>query len=156
MAPVDSSDRMRDKEDRVHERGLYFLISNAPGPFRLISEEVKWYEQHGNRFVAELTIKPVESGQELLGHDRPFKIPFEVVLKGATTSTGHGVDQPRNVRFLGKFVITSDVQSGYFPYVDPKAASVLDEYQWEAVFNPEDRKGMVFRLKQPLPWEWTL
>lgn len=158
MAPADIIDRIRDEKDRVHESEPYFLITNAPGPFRLVAGEVEMYERRDHQFASvELTVLPIEAGKALLGHNREFKIPFEVALKGATNTLGYGAHQPRNVRFLGKFVITSEVQSGYAPCVDSeRAAPVLDEYRWEVVFNPESRKGMVFRLKQPLPWEWTL
>ncbi|OHA47077.1 MAG: hypothetical protein A3A80_01485 [Candidatus Terrybacteria bacterium RIFCSPLOWO2_01_FULL_44_24] len=150
--------RIRDREDGVNESKPYFAITNAPGPFRLLTTMIEMYEKHGNSHVVDLTVRAIlDSGLELLGHDREFKIPFEFVLQGPTTSVGHGSDQPRNIRLLGRFLITNHVQSGYSPYVDPrKAAPVLDEWQWEAIFNPETRKGLVLRLKEPLPWEWTL
>ena len=142
------------------ERKLYFLIANCPGPFRLVSGWVHMLEKHGNRFEVELTLHPVEVGIELLGHDRKFKVPFEVRLMGATTKYGHGVDEPRNVRLLGRFRITEELVRGYIPYVPDKAYDALNAWQWEVVFNPShqgnDSIGFVAKLNKPLPEEWTL
>ena len=121
-------------------------------------------EKHGNRLEFEFTLKPVEAGIELLGHERKFKMPFEVVLMGATTKYGHGIDEPRNVRMLGRFMIWGEVQMGYPgcpPFVDPmKAAPELNAWQWEVVFNPnhqgDSSVGFVAKLDNPLPEEWTL
>lgn len=137
---------------------LFFLIENCPGPFRLVAGWVHMLEKHGNCFEIELTIKPVEAGIELLGHDEEFKIPFQVMLMGATTKYGHGVNEPRNVRLLGRFLIPLRIQVGYPPFVDSmRAAPVLAEWQWEVVFNPQGPTvGFVAKLDNPLPEEWTL
>ncbi len=149
---------------------LYFLITNCPGPFRLVSGWVHMLEQHGNRFEIELTVKPVEAGVELLGHDRKLKIPFEVALMGATTKYGHGIEEPRNVRMLGRFLITGKLQQdrilldGTYHHkrvVDCEvAAPELNTWQWEVVFNPShqgsDSVGFVAKLDSPLPKDWTL
>ncbi len=135
-------------------RKLFFLIENCPGPFRLVSGWVHMLEKHGNCFEIELTLTPVEVGIELLSHDRKFKIPFQVMLMGATTKYGHGVEEPRNVRLLGRFLIPSNLQ----PHtIDPmKAAPELNEWQWEVVFNPQGPTiGFVAKLDSPLPREWT-
>lgn len=141
---------------------LHFLITNCPGPFRVVSGWVHMLEQHGNRLVFDLTLKPVELGVELLGHERKFKIPFEVALMGATTKYGHHIDEPRNVRMLGRFWITDELQRdgiGGLPRLVSceKAAPELDAWQWEVVFNAGgDRTGFVAKLGQPLPQNWTL
>lgn len=142
-------------------RKLHFLITNCPGPFKLIMGWGHMLEKHGNRFEIGLTIKPVEAGIKLLGHNRQFRFPFEVILMGATTKYGHGVDEPRNVRLLGRFVIPFEVQKGYSAFVDPvKVAPELNEWQWEVVFNPGHQGsgsvGFVAKLDSPLPAEWTL
>lgn len=137
-----------------------FLIEGCPGPFRLFSGWVHMLEQHGNRLEFELTLKPVEAGIDLLGHDRKVKIQFQVALMGATTKYGHGVEEPRNVRFLGRFVapIEYPVLSGSGPnYFDDLAREALSRWQWEVVFNPHSRyPGFVARLDNPLPEEWTM
>lgn len=139
-------------------RNLHFLIANCPGPFRLVSGWVHMLEKHGNRFEIGLTLKPVEAGMKLLGYNRNFRLPFEVMLMGATTKYGHGVEEPRNVRLLGRFLIPV---GGYPFFVEPmKAAFELNEWQWEVVFNPShqgnDSVGFVAKLEHPLPAEWTL
>lgn len=137
---------------------LHFLITNCPGPFRLVSGWVHMLEQHGNRFEIDLTLKPVEAGIELLGHDRKFKIPFEVMLMGATTKYGHGREEPRNVRLLGRFQIPYKFQPHTFEPVE--MVPLLSEWQWEVVFNPnhqgKDSVGFVAKLDSPLPKDWTL
>ena len=131
-------------------RKLYFLIENCPGPFRLVMGWGHMLEKHGNRLEFELTLKPVEAGIELLGHDRKIKIPFEVALMGATTKYGHGKDEPRNARFLGRFSIPNNLA------ISSTAASELDDWQWEVVFNPENRSvGFVAKLDSQLPQDWT-
>lgn len=144
---------------------LHFLITNCPGPFRLVSGWVHMLEKHGNRFELEFTLKPVEAGMELLGHDRKFKMPFEVALMGATTKYSHNIDEPRNVRMLGRFLITDNLQCdgiGGLPRLIncEKAAPELNAWQWEVVFNPNrqgnDGVGFVAKLDSPLPQDWTL
>lgn len=136
---------------------LHFLITNCPGPFRLASGWMHMLEKHGNRLEFEFTLKPVEAGIELLGHDRKFKALFVVALMGATTKYGHGIKEPRNVRFLGRFP-AGRLQ----PHdVDPmKAAAELEMWQWEVVFNPNcqgsDGVGFVAKLDSPLPKDWVI
>ena len=142
-------------------RNLHFLIANCPGPFHLVSGWVHMLEKHGNRFEIGLTIKPVEEGIKLLGHDRKFRVPFEVMLMGATTKYGHGVSEPRNVRLLGRFLISNEIKRSYPAFVDSvKAEPELNEWQWEVVFNPshqgKDSVGFVAKLDSPLPKEWTM
>ena len=145
---------MTSVSKRIGFERIYFGIENAPGPFRLVSEEVRSYEQHGNRLIVEFTVVPIHSGEKLLSHQRMFRVPFEVALRGATTTLGHGINEPRNVRFLGRFLIPAELQPHF---IDPtKVASELNAWQWEAVFNPRNRKGMVFRLDEPLPESWTM
>ncbi|MDO8522713.1 MAG: hypothetical protein Q7S12_00290 [bacterium] len=134
---------------------IYFGIKDAPGPFRLVAEEVKAYEKHGNRFVLELTVVPMCSGEKLLGHRGEFKLPFEVALHGATTKLGHGANEPRNVRCLGRFLIPRETHPNYINHTT-RAPYELNEWQWEAVFNPQSRHGMVFKLDNPIPKEWYL
>lgn len=137
---------------------LHFLIEDCPGPFRIVSWWVHMLEKHGNRLVIELTVKPVEAGLELLDHNRKFKIPFEVVLMGATTKYGHGAGDPRNVLLLGRFQVPIGLQgimTGL--YISPeKAAPVLNAWQWEVIFNPYGRIGFVAKLDSPLPEDWTM
>lgn len=145
----------------TYQETWHFVITNCPGPFRLASGWMRMLEKHGNRLEFEFTLRPVEAGIKLLGHEQKFKLPFEVVLMGATTKFGHGRDEPRNVRLLGRFLIPGEVQRGHPPFVDPmKAAAVLNEWQWEVVFNPnrqgDDGIGFVTKLDSPLPEEWTL
>lgn len=136
------------------DKKLHFLISNCPGPFRIVSETVHMLEKHGNHFEIELTVKPIEAGIELLGHNNPIKIGFEVVLLGATTKYGHGSDEPRNVRLLGRFTLRGN------PEYYSKNFEALDElakWQWEVVFNPYDRRiGWAAKLDNPLPERWEL
>jgi hypothetical protein len=117
-------------------------------------------EKHGNRLIVELTLKPVELGVELMGHERKFRIPFEVALMGATTKYGHGADEPRNVRLLGRFLITDELQRNRLGgrLVGLEAAPELAAYQWEVVFNAGggDRIGFVAKLDKPLPEDWTM
>lgn len=143
------------------EHKLFFLVNQCPGPFRLVAGWVHMLEEHGNRLDIDLTVKPVEEGIKLLGHDREFKIPFEVRLMGATTKYGHGLEESRNVRLLGRFLIPQGVQiyEGHpNGYVDAlTAAPELNKWQWEVVFNPTSRKiGFVAKLLTPLPDEWTM
>jgi hypothetical protein len=148
----------------IYQETMHFLITNCPGPFLLVSGWVHMLEKHGNRFEIELTVRPFEAGIKLLGHEREFKLPFQVMLMGATTKYGHGRDEPRNVRMFGRFLIPSEIQMSYPgrpPFVDPmEAAAVLNEWQWEVVFNPShrgaDSVGFVAKLDSPLPEEWTL
>ncbi len=119
---------------------LYFLITNCPGPFKLNMGWGHMLEKHGNRLVFEFTVKPVEVGIELLGHDRKFKIPFEVALMGATIKYSYVLDEPRNVRLLGRFLITDELQCdgiGGLPRLVncERAAPELNTWQWEIVFN---------------------
>lgn len=132
----------------------YFVIVDCPGPFRLVAEWVHLLEEHGNRFVIELTVEPFWAGEELLGHDRRFSVRFEAALAGATTKYGHGINEPRNVRLLGRFPAPCD---SHAILIDPeKAAPELEKWQWEVVFNPQTRKGFVAKLDKPLPEDWTL
>jgi len=140
------------------ETEAYFKIQDAPGPFRLVAEEVKSHEHWTKRFVVELTVTPFMKGVELFGYTRHrdvrIKIPFEVALKGVTTALGHGVDFPRNVRLLGCF--QPGASEMLVHQVDQlKVAPFLAEWQWEAIFNPQGRSGYVFRMPEPLPEEWT-
>ncbi|MBI2635613.1 MAG: hypothetical protein HYW79_03695 [Parcubacteria group bacterium] len=145
---------------------LHFLITNCPGPFRLVSGWVHMLERHGNRLLFEFTVRPVEAGAELLGHDRKFKIQFEVALMGATTGYGHGVNEPRNVRMLGRFLIPNILQQDGIYYgtgflvtrlVSEKVAPELNEWQWEVVFNAGGgRTGFVTKLDSPLQKDWTM
>lgn len=155
-------DKLRQQEAVMASR-LHFLITNCPGPFRLVSGWVYMLEKHGNRFEIELTLKPVEAGIDLLGHDRKFKIPFEVVLMGATTKYGHGVEEPRNVRMLGRFLMPRGLDRDWEHLSDhalSKIAQELNEWQWEVVFNPghqgNDSVGFVAKLDSPLPKDWTM
>lgn len=136
------------------DKKLHFLITDCPGPFLLVSGWVHMLEKHGNRFEIELTLKPVEAGAELLGHDEKFKMTFEVVLMGATTKYGHDKDGPRNVRMLGRFVAFS---RNWDVYRNIESVDELNKYQWEVVFNPQSRKiGFVAKLNNPLPERWEL
>lgn len=142
---------------------MYFLITNCPGPFRLISGWVHMLEKHGNRLVFEFTLKPVAVlGTRLLGHEREFKIPFEVALMGATTKFSHPLNYPRNIRMLGRFLITDELQRDRIDLpriVDCKtAAPELNAWQWEVVFNASggERVGFVSKLESPLSKEWTM
>lgn len=147
---------------RATSNELYFFIKNYPGPFRVIMGLGHMLERHGSRQKFELTLRPVEAGIELLGHEREFKLPFEVALMGATTKYGHGISEPRNVRMLGRFLITGEVQKDRWNGRDVSlaAAPVLDTWQWEVVFNPSRSSntgtGFVAKLLNPLPDEWTL
>ena len=141
------------------EETVYFSIRNAPGPFRLVAEEVRSHEHHTEPFIVELTVTPFLRGVKLFGYhshqDIRIKIPFEIALKGVTTALGHGTQQPRNVRLLGRFL--PGASSVLVHQVDQeKVAPILAEWQWEAIFNPEGRTGFVFRLPEPIPNEWTL
>jgi len=134
-----------------HEQWTYFGIEAAPGPFRLVAEEVKSHEPFGGRFVVELTVVPMYSGEKLLGHNNSFKIPFEVALHGATNSLGTAVGDPPNVRLLGRFSLRSEV----LKFIPEGAYEVLYAWHWEALFGSNSRGGLVFRLKEPLPGVWT-
>ncbi|MEK7192492.1 MAG: hypothetical protein AAB646_03195 [Patescibacteria group bacterium] len=138
---------------------IYFSIKDAPGPFRLVAEEVQSHEDHTKRFIVELTVTPLLQGEKLFDHpchrDVRIKIPFEVALKGVTTAMGHGVDHPRNVRLLGRF--WPGATEMLVHHVDQeKVAPVLAEWQWEVIFNPQGRTGYVFRIPEPLPEVWTM
>ncbi len=140
------------------EESVYFSIKDAPGPFRLVAEEVQSHEDRIKPFVVELTVTPFLLGEKLFGYssyrDVRIKIPFEVALKGVTTTLGHGIEHPRNVRLLGRFL--PGASSVLVHQVDQvKVAPVLVEWQWEAIFNPQGRTGIVFRMPEPIPEEWT-
>lgn len=142
-------------------QALHFLIKNCPGPFKLMMGWGYMLEAHGNRQVFDLTLRPVEQGVELLGHERTFKIPFEVALLGATTRYGHMGGESRNARLLGRFLITDELQRdrvGGLPRLVncEKAAPELNAWQWEVVFSAEgNRTGFVAKLATPLPADWT-
>lgn len=143
----------------MFEEEVYFSIKDAPGPFRLLAEEVQSHEHHIKPFIVELTVTPFLLGEKLFGYsghqDVRIKIPFEVALKGVTTTLWHGIEYPRNVRLLGRFLPRAT--STLVHQVDQeKVAPILAEWQWEAVFNPQERAGIVFKLPEPLPEEWTL
>lgn len=141
------------------EEEAYFSIKDAPGPFRLVAEEVQSHEDYRKKFIVELTVTPFLRGEKLFDQQPWYKnfkikIPFEVALKGVTTALGHGIECPRNVRLLGRFLPGATEQ--LVCQVDQlKVAPFLAEWQWEAIFNPQGRTGMVFRLPNPLPEEWT-
>lgn len=139
----------KDIDDKI-----YFSIENAPGPFQLVAQEVHSYEKWRNRFVVDLTVVPMCSGEKLLGHRNRFKIPFDVVLHGATCSLGAAKEEPRNVRLLGGFLASSE--SHKFVPQETDAWDILSAFQWEVLFGPNSRKGLVFRLREPLANEWTL
>jgi len=127
----------------------YFVIENCPGPFRVMMGLGHMLEEHRNRLGFDLTLKPMEAGIEFLGHNREFKIHFEVALIGATTKWGHGIEESRNVGFLGRFQILSGLQGerGGFQYLTPEACADLNEWQWEVVFNPIGRRmGFVTKM----------
>ncbi|KKU51736.1 MAG: hypothetical protein A3H69_01335 [Candidatus Sungbacteria bacterium RIFCSPLOWO2_02_FULL_47_9] len=141
------------------EETVYFSIQDAPGPFRLVAEEVQSHEHWAKPFIVELTVTPFLLGEKLFGYpchqDVRIKIPFEVALKGVTTTLGHSIKHPRNVRLIGRFL--PGANSLLVRQVDQeKVAPALAEWQWEAIFNPQGRTGVVFRLPEPLPKEWTL
>ena len=112
-------------------------------------------ERHGNQAEFDLTLVPAEAGLDFLGHGRQFKIPFEVALMGATTKWGHGLEESRNIRMLGRFLIPTNLQPDI---IDPKwVAPELNKWQWEVVLNPTGRTlGFVTRLDAPLPKAWTM
>lgn len=138
------------------EQTAYFCIKDAPGPFRLVAEEVRSHEHWIRPFVVELTVTPFILGVKLFGYhshqDVRVKIPFEVALKGVTTTLGHEVGNPINVRLLGRFL---PEELAHHQVDQEKVAPVLAEWRWEAIFNPQSRTGFVFRLPEPLPPEWT-
>lgn len=128
------------------ERLPYSCVTNAPGLSRIIEEELRSYREH-KKVIVEFTLAPTREFQQRLGRWNEFKISFEVALRGTTVAMGHQEDEPSNIRFLGRFLTSEPL----FDY----PASALTQWQWEVVFNPQTRKGMVFKLDQPLPEEWT-
>src|SRR3989344_5009429 len=133
-----------------------FLVVNGPGPFYFISKWLHMLEEHNNHFEFELTVKPIGEGVTLLGHNQEFKIPFQVALMGATTKWGHGMDEPRNIRFLGRFLIPNNLQPQVINSMN--AAPELNTWQWEAVFSlvtGSDVRGCVCKLKTPIPADMT-
>lgn len=143
------------------ERPIYFSVMNAPGPFHLLMEEGRMYEEEEDQFVVEFKVSPMSGGQKLLGHDYGFKIPFEVALRGTTNKKGLGFlyeNESRNVRVLGRFLIPQDqtiLRKSMPSLIHKNAASELSQWQWEIIFSPVTRMGLVFKLENPLPEEWT-
>ena len=137
----------------------YFVIENCPGPFKIMMGVGHMLEAHNNHLDFNFAVKPIEMGVKVLGHDRKFTIGFRAELIGATTKWGHGVDEPRNVRLLGSFLISSGLQGvgGGYKYLTPEVCAELAEFQWEVVFNPNGRHcGFVSKLKEPLHRDLTM
>jgi len=145
-------------ESTTSVSALHFLVTNGPGPFQLIAGQVDMYRNRLEPLILEFELLPIEVGEKLLGHDRKFKIQFEVALLGSTQKMGHGVEEPRNIRLLGRFLVPGYFEDDLGAGIDVlRVADALTAWQWEIVFRTQgQRHGMVSRLDQPLPKDWTL
>ena len=139
---------------------LHFLVTDGPGPFQLVAEMVDMFRDRLKPLILEFELKPVEAGEKFLGHNRKFKIQFEVALLGLlgpTTSMGHGAEEPRNIKLFGRFHVTFRLCEQEPDIDSVSAAAELGRWQWVSFFPTSGRReGLVERLDQPLPKLWTL
>ena len=127
-----------------------FLITNAPGPYRLLQGYMAMFDKD-RKFIVELTIKPIGEGEKLIGHDREVSATFQAALISPAWESGSSKFDKANFRLLGRFLSYPGD-----PYIkEPHTDDFDKKWCWEAVFSFE-RKGFIYKLKDNLPWEWTL
>ena len=133
-----------------------FKIMNLPEQLRSVSMHgvMEMIEKSDRPFVIQLKIEPVAACKNWLGYI-PGELDFEVLLMGPIWRAdrgdeGHGKFE--NIRLLGRFV--DDGTMFWFSEMRMRKAGILNERQWEIVFNPQkdaEFKGFVYRLPEPLP-----
>lgn len=125
--------------------GLFFNVTNGPGLYKLLKEYMLMLDEH-KKPIVQLTLQPLDEGEELIGHGERLRAFFEVALLGPTFGRTFG---SKGVRLLGRFA----------EYPNPRFYSwgiikEFAEWQWEVVLE-SDRQGFVRKLDQLLPEELT-
>jgi hypothetical protein len=135
----------QEKEGAGHE--IYFIVEEAPELLHLLEEDIKAYHETSDKIVVNLKVTPAFGGWDLLWEQDSLVIPFEVGLRGFTSKLGR-FDGHKNIRLIGRFLVPENI---LYRFVDPSVQDKLMKWQWEVVFSPRDRQGMIFKLDCPLP-----
>lgn len=110
-----------------------FFVVNGPGPYQLLKDYMSMFDER-RKLLVDVVVEYDEG--------RKSSLQFEAALIGPAPN-------PENIRLLGRFRSQPDSLRHEQPL-----SRGLNEWQWE-VHYCANRSGLVFRLSEPLPQEWT-